>query len=73
MLLKYKKALQKIELVDLGDGLVLWKIPSRQQLGFSISEYVEFERLRLKEFEKHSVRDSKYALHYGLPVQKKLF
>ena len=70
---KYKKALNMIKLVDLGDGLIKWIIPSREQLGFTIEEFIEFERLRLKEFDKQSFRETKYALHYNLPIQKKLF
>lgn len=57
---KIKAALKTIKVDRLGN----WYVPNRQQLNMSITEFAEFERERLMEFENEKIRETKYKHHY---------
>ena len=57
---KIKNALDMIKIDDQGN----WFVPNRKQLGFSMSEFIEFERARIAEFNNDDIINTKYKFHF---------
>ena len=57
---KIKNALDMIKIDDQGN----WFVPNRKQLGFSMSEFIEFERARISEFDNDDIKNTKYKFHF---------
>ena len=57
---KIQEALNLIKIDDQGN----WFVPNRKQLGFSMSEFIEFERARIAEFNNDDIINTKYKFHF---------
>lgn len=57
---KIQEALNLIKIDDQGN----WFVPNRKQLGFSMSEFIEFERARIAEFNDDKIKNTKYKFHF---------
>ncbi len=41
-----------------------WFVPNRKMLNMSMSEFIEFERARIEEFNNDDIKNTKYKFHY---------
>lgn len=41
-----------------------WFVPNRKNLNMTISEFIEFERKRILEFENEQIKNTKYKYHF---------
>ena len=41
-----------------------WFVPNRKMLNMSISEFIQFERARIAEFNDDKIKNTKYKYHY---------
>ncbi len=57
---KIKNALDMIKIDDQGN----WFVPNRKMLNMSISEFIQFERKRIVEFNDDKIKNTKYKYHY---------
>ena len=57
---KIQKALKLIKIDENGN----WFVPNRKMLKMSMSEFIEFERARIAEFNDDKIKNTKYKYHY---------
>ncbi len=57
---KIQEALNLIKIDDQGN----WFVPNRKMLKMSISEFIEFERARIEEFNNDDIKNTKYKFHF---------
>ena len=57
---KIQKALEMIKIDENGN----WFVPNRKMLNMSISEFIQFERARIAEFNDDKIKNTKYKYHY---------
>ncbi len=58
---KIQKALEMIEVDENGN----WFVPNRKMLNMSMSEFIQFERARIAEFNDDKIKKTKYKYHYS--------
>ena len=57
---KIQKALEMIKIDENGN----WFVPNRKMLNMSISEFIQFERARIVEFNDDKIKNTKYKYHF---------
>ena len=57
---KIQEALNLIKIDDQGN----WFVPNRKMLNMSMSEFIQFERARIAEFNDDKIKNTKYKYHY---------
>ena len=57
---KIQIALKMIKIDENGN----WFVPNRKMLNMSISEFIQFERARISEFNDDKIKNTKYKYHY---------
>ena len=57
---KIQEALNLIKIDDQGN----WFVPNRKMLNMSMSEFIEFERARIEEFNNDDIKNTKYKFHF---------
>ena len=57
---KIQDALNLIKIDDQGN----WFVPNRKMLNMSISEFIQFERARIAEFNNDDIKSTKYKFHF---------
>ena len=57
---KIQEGLNLIKIDDQGN----WFVPNRKMLNMSISEFIQFERARIAEFNDDKIKKTKYKYHY---------
>ena len=57
---KIQEALNLIKIDENGN----WFVPNRKMLKMSMSEFIEFERARIAEFNNDDIKNTKYKFHF---------